>query len=830
MFMGFAASSLHYMVPGTDPMAYLEALFPRQELFRVAGYVSTALLAFAAWAAYLFVRHTCGDRVLATVAAGLYGTSVFAIARITQVDPAFLVLIIVPLAMLVLRRVGPGRLASSFLILGGLLSVLVLVSFLQEAAYALILVGTYGLYRGLRLRNWQPVAVFGAALVVAIVIGVPRLVTVLDEVRGLDRQGAFHLTCPCELLRWFNDGIFGRFPSEARAIGNAGMNLREGLQLHTSILAALLILTGALRYRGRLESVATMGFLLVLGLVLAPVLGDRAALAVVGLLLVVHLARAGLWPLRLAGEPEGSRPMAPQEDVAFHLSFVALTLAVVLLEPARWLFHRAFLGLDLTHSRFSLAGLLPVCTLVAVFLGEWLGPALDPLPARRRLVALAAAVPSAAAGLWLIDTLSTGPITRWLGLSSGALQKYFSFGDVVMPAEVMKVAWSLVLLAMLLGISWATRWRIAVKVEPDRYVLLRARPLGQEGWHAIQAICLLSLALVTILQGVAYAHFQLSGPQNRSFPVPFEHNNYFVAPVQALRPPTDDALQAIRHRLETHAYRTVLVADLATFPAVTPPMEPAYGAHLAQYWRLRLVEGYGAGVSGRLAGLPWPDGTRSLRGLSFASEADLPWPLLAVLNVKYALTVNEALYYNLGPDPGTPREARVEDLRIRENPVPAVPRQFFVDSVRPAPGRSGGKSKAPLAASELGEIVPADPIKESVVEGYPAPARFSTAGTITAVYHGGHIELRVDPAELPRFVVLNEMYHPRWRAFAGETELTIYPTNLVMRGLVAPPGVSRIVLRFVPFLLSPAALAFYGSGLALGWAAWWRFRQLERIP
>jgi hypothetical protein len=258
-------------------------------------------------------------------------------------------------------------------------------------------------------------------------------------------------------------------------------------------------------------------------------------------------------------------------------------------------------------------------------------------------------------------------------------------------------------------------------------------------------------------------------------------------------------------------------------------MEPAYASHIGPFWRLRLVDGYGPGVSGRLARLPWPNGTRTLRTLSFPSDVDLPWPLLSRLNVKYAVTVNEPLYYNVAPQAGVSREARAEDLLIRENPLPVVPRQFFAASVRPVPRISSSRPALSTTAFQAGPVLPADPVAESVVEGYSAPARFTTAGAIHAVYRGGDIELRLDPADQPRFLVLNEMYHPRWRAYADDKELKIYPTNLVMRGLVVPPGATRVVMRFVPFLLSHGSLVLYLASLALGTWTFRRFRRLERV-
>src|ERR1700676_5072120 len=44
MFGGFPASALHWMNPGTDPIALLLRWFSRPELFEVLGYVSIALV------------------------------------------------------------------------------------------------------------------------------------------------------------------------------------------------------------------------------------------------------------------------------------------------------------------------------------------------------------------------------------------------------------------------------------------------------------------------------------------------------------------------------------------------------------------------------------------------------------------------------------------------------------------------------------------------------------------------------------------------------------------------------------------------------------------
>src|SRR5438132_3729609 len=66
-FMGQSMYGLHYMVP--DVFSRLEALFPLADLYRVAGFVTCGLLIAAAFAAYAFLKATCGDPFSASVGA-----------------------------------------------------------------------------------------------------------------------------------------------------------------------------------------------------------------------------------------------------------------------------------------------------------------------------------------------------------------------------------------------------------------------------------------------------------------------------------------------------------------------------------------------------------------------------------------------------------------------------------------------------------------------------------------------------------------------------------------------------------------------------------------
>jgi len=138
-----------------------------------------------------------------------------------------------------------------------------------------------------------------------------------------------------------------------------------------------------------------------------------------------------------------------------------------------------------------------------------------------------------------------------------------------------------------------------------------------------------------------------------------------------------------------------------------------------------------------------------------------------------------------------------------------------------------------LTAAELDGIIPLDPTTESIVEGLERPLTFGdSTGAIRADYREpDRVRIEVEPADVQRFLVVNELYHPNWRAYAtgsgGDTELKVWPTNVVMRGVLIPPGVTEIEMRFEPFMLSWTATSFVIAGLVIGLAAWLALRSLD---
>ena len=302
----------------------------------------------------------------AAVGAALYVCSAFAVHRISQVDSAFAVLILQPLGVLLLRRVRPGRAAASFLGFTAIVVGLLGFTFLQEAAYILIYFGMYVCYRLVSVRDWRPFVVLAAAGLVGILLTLPRLGTVVEDIRETSRTATIQGTCPCELLRWFDDGSSDDILGKPSASGT-WVNLHEGFQLYTSTFAATRRDRDAAppprragdRGRRRLRRHAG-----------APREADRGYRAG-----WCWCARRRIRAGSLGGGPAVARAPARHErtifvqdpDLRFYALFVVVAFAVVLSEPVRYLVYLAFFRVDFTHARISAAALLPLCTLAAVF-------------------------------------------------------------------------------------------------------------------------------------------------------------------------------------------------------------------------------------------------------------------------------------------------------------------------------------------------------------------------------------------------------------------------------------------------------------------------------
>jgi hypothetical protein len=429
--------------------------------------------------------------------------------------------------------------------------------------------------------------------------------------------------------------------------------------------------------------------------------------------------------------------------------------------------------MDFLHSRISVAMTFPLAALCVIFLNRY-------LPTR----------PSLTVARWLAGGLIIGLVV-WLAREWAAERIAAQAGLAVeafrprrlLTLEVVKVGTSLLLLVV--GCV------VLVRRPSARWLGLVGALLA--GWMALEALAL--------------TEHRLNGPPATQQARPFDDLDYMQAPPGLMNVPTDAQRAALRERLEVDAYRSVLLQDRGQFLALVEP-------HLAAFWQLRLVEGYSTGLPRRLGALPWIDSMSQPHHLDIHAihpPQDLPWKLLAALNVKYVVMVDRALWYNPAPGSG---EAPLDlsQLRVLENPNPVTPRAFFAARVSPADSSSlmlGDDGTRPPPKDPPIE----EPARHSIAEGWPAERDLSTAGTLDATFDGDRVQVRVSPAAEDRFLVLNEMYHPNWRATVDGASATIYPTNLVMRGILVPAGATTVELRYVPFLGTPAGIGLLVFGL-----------------
>ncbi len=252
------------LVPFTTPYptSALHLLWPSERLVYAAGVVSSLLVVAAAWSAYAFLHDLRVGPLPGFVGAALYVLCGFAILKISQNDITYSAIVLIPLAMLAIRRMRRDNLVSCYVALFLVLTYLLLFAFLQKVGYALLLFTGYAVFRAAATRNWRIAFVYGAAAVSAVLVALPRIYAVAEDFLGSARHvrmayrdftrlwndTGFGLR---EGIRWFDDRAFGRYYSEVMTLRN-NLNLHEGMLLYMSAFAAFFLLYGLVRYRRRI--------------------------------------------------------------------------------------------------------------------------------------------------------------------------------------------------------------------------------------------------------------------------------------------------------------------------------------------------------------------------------------------------------------------------------------------------------------------------------------------------------------------------------------------------------------------------------------------------
>ncbi len=725
--LGYDTFSLPYTFP--NPLTYLTYWLGPENIYVTAGFVSAALLAIAGVCAYAALRQFVDNKLTSFVGAVLYEFSTITVLKVSQNDMSFAVFILIPLLILTIKRIERHKPEFDYAVLSFLLFVLLQFTFLQKAAYALLLTGSYALYRSWERRDWRPAFVFAAAGLTAVVAAAPRIwalaIAMSQYTRGETERGPLEIS-PFELLRWFDSTIFGTSFSDPVAIAN-GVNLTEGFLLYMSGIVPVLIVIGLIRYRE--------------------------------------------WWFRLIFN----------KDASFFVWFLAFLFAVFAFKPVFYLVYYLFLKVDFIHARILVAGVLPMAILVSMLLSD-MAPA--PLPKMAKgdtfIVFLC--------GLGMAVCLVAG-IEATARLGHGAWH---------VPEEKLflsRVAMIRIALSTIIGIALICILKLRFLSPLKRYALF------------------VTLCLTIVGQTLLAADFLLNGPQTRTGNLPFKKGDFYSADRTDFHIPVRDRVNTLHAALNRDEFRSVMICN--------PQIAGGFcAAHIGEFWRLRLADGYyGLGVPKRIAALPWKAGL-GLRQVLFVSSTNLPWQLLGFLNVKYAVVADDALYRNAPSDNDWPNLARHQP-EVLTNPAPVIPRAFFPKVVRPS------RSAREAANSIFNGSVVNDVTQTSYVEGLEKERTFATEGKITVEGGGDRLVVHLDRSERPRFLVLNELFYPGWSARIGGREAAIYPTNAVMRGVIVPPGATKVTFHYTPFVKTTAAKVLYSMGLLLAVIGTFAFRRLS---
>lgn len=716
--LGFDTFAQPYTFP--NPFSYLVTAFGAENIYVTAGFVSLALLASSGVAAYAFMRKI-GVTVSSSLASAiLYQCSALSILKVSQNDMSFAVLVLIPLMALVVRHASNATLASSYLYLSILTAFLLQFCFIQKAAYAVLFIGLYIIFRAWQEKNRMIFFILALAGLTGAIGASGRLYGLFETMASSSRIQPgekidtfadlfrYQNIQPNQIFRWFEDGIFGRFLSDGATQLN-GINLTEGFLLYTSVAVPFLVV---------------------------------AALTQLG----------GRWNGSLIGRSNESR---------FFIWFVLFTFAVTLLEPFNYLIHILFFKIDFVHARILVVGLLPLVTYVALRLDS-----LRPLGVELKLREIAVGIAIGGALIFAIELAVTLTDGSW---PVSAMQHLLKRPET-MSMVLSKPAFARLILSGAVSIILL-------------FLISRINMSGcPQGW-AYPALC-----VFLPLQAFISADFRLNGTHTRDENVPFSNGDFYFSKRSDFQTQSKDTQSELQRLVEKDYYRSVVVCDPKTAGGFC-------ASHLSQYWKLRLADGYyGSGVPSRIAMLPWSAGL-GLRHIVFTSEQQLPWPLLGLLNVKYALISNSFLY-----------EGRLKnDLqwpRLIANPAKVVPRAFFTEVISPA--RSAEEARDVMFGS-FGDF---DPLVKSVVEGLEETQHFGVTGKPIIESSADLVTVSMVGAKFDRFLVINELYNSRWVAEIEGKATKIYPTNVVMRGIVVPAGVSRVIFHYVPAARSNLALWF----------------------
>jgi len=320
LFGGYSLVALPYYY--VSPIVALAALLRVDDVYLFAGWEAFVLHAMAGITAYAFLRGSGRSPLAACTGAVLYQTCALTVAKISQNDLSFIVIVLVPVLLSAVRRAAAKSGLAIYLALFVIAATLLTFTFLQKAAYAALLAALYTAWLAYKRRTWQPILFNVAAAIPAAIIAMPRLITVGEDFAQGNRWSSEVKTISSvydgigytrhEILRWFDDRLFGATFEEMSKLAQS-FNLHEGFLLYMTAFVPFLL---------------------------------------------VYVVWRGL-------------PWRRQDSESkFFLFFLLLCFLFMFSMTAYWLLWTAFFRMDFIHFRILVVAMLPCVALVALFIDD----------------------------------------------------------------------------------------------------------------------------------------------------------------------------------------------------------------------------------------------------------------------------------------------------------------------------------------------------------------------------------------------------------------------------------------------------------------------------
>lgn len=443
-------------------------------------------------------------------------------------------------------------------------------------------------------------------------------------------------------------------------------------------------------------------------------------------------------------------------DAAFFFWTLIITLCIIFIKPLLYLFYLLYFKISFFHSRALIVGLLSVSILSAYSLLDLHERYVRGLVQNRKKIHIFSSLIFAFSIVFIIEIMANQ--------KSGFL--------AINHVNIVKESFTRTFLSGIFFVALI-------------YLISSTKITRPE----LKFFSYYSLCFSIIIQAFISSYSEVNNKENFTMGNNFSTGGFYYAKPDQFLLPDENSKASLNNLLENDQYRTLLICNPHT-------VDPLCVGHIPGFWGLRVANGYyGFGLPKRLTLLSWE---YSLRSITFLDINDLPWDLLSLLTVKYAVEATPELYQNMPFDK--------KNISIKINPYPVLPRAFFAESIKPV---HNSKSARDHIFKNPGIQ---DVRKISAVEGNLLAKTYPTQGDISVTGGGDRLIITVTPSEQERFLVLNDLYFPGWSAKTNGQELPVYPTNIFARGIVVPPLANTIVFEYKTLSNSPNTWFFYLGG------------------